>query len=66
MVESSDLTSMEYDGDSETLQVWLRGGGSYLYVEVPKWAYDELLEAPSQAKYFHQHIKGMYECRPIE
>lgn len=66
LVESQDLSYMEYEPDSETLQVWLHGGGSYLYTEVPEGVYAELLAAPSKSKYFHRHIKGMYGHRYID
>ena len=65
-VESSDLSEIEYDPDSETLRVWFHGGGSHLYTEVSESTYDELIAAPSIAKYFHRHIKGAYGYRQLD
>ena len=45
-VESSNLASVGYDDNSETLEVeFLKGGAVYQYFNVPRVEYDRLMDA---------------------
>lgn len=59
-VESSNLASVGYDASSATLEIEFRSGGIYQYFDVPESVYRELMEAPSQGKFFHVHIRDKY------
>lgn len=60
-VVSKSLKSVNYDGGSSTLIIVFRNGGRYLYLDVPKAMYEELLAAPSKGSYFDTHIKDRYK-----
>lgn len=59
-VDSSNIKSIGYDVDSETLQVEFNGGTLYQYFDVPQHIYDGLLEAGSKGGFLHAQIKGRY------
>ena len=50
---STMLDSCSYDDESEELTVTFNGGKSYIYIDVPRRVYDELIEAKSAGKYFN-------------
>ena len=56
-VSSSNIESVGYEEDSQTLGVCFKGGGEYHYLEVPRRVYDDLLSASSVGRFFDSHIK---------
>ena len=68
-VESSNLKSVGYDEKNSQLYIDFKkaGGGksSYVYYNVPKDIYDELLEADSKGQYLFNNIKGVYNYKKI-
>ncbi len=65
-VESSDLHSVGYDEDTQTLEIEFNSGGIYEYYNVPQNIYEGLINAPSYGKFFHRYIKGNYNFRKIQ
>lgn len=65
-VESSNIHSVGYDGDSETLVVRFTSHSVYAYDEVPARVALAFMEAPSHGSYFHQFIKDRYEATQID
>ena len=65
-IVSSNIESVGYDRESETLEIEFKSGGVYRYSNVPHTAYTNLVMAESVGKYFHQHIKGEYEYEKVE
>lgn len=63
-VSSSDLASVGYEYD--TLYIRFINGGVYAYYNVPVEVYNSLLHASSKGKYFHAHIKNLYNYRKID
>ena len=59
-VSSSDLRSVGYNPESQTLEIEFRSGGVYRYSGVPESVYRSLMAASSHGKYFHEHIKDNY------
>lgn len=59
-VESSNIESIGYDADSQTLEINFLNGSIYQYFDVPKNIHDELISAGSRGEYFAAHIKGFY------
>jgi hypothetical protein len=53
-----------FDDEAETLQVSFRSGLRYIYEGVPRAIYDALGKAASAGRFFNEHIKGRYACRP--
>ena len=59
-VSSSNINSVRYEDETQTLEIEFHSGHVYQYFDVPKAIYDGLLSAASVGKYFHSQIKGMY------
>ena len=59
--KSSLISGIGYSEEDETLNIrFKRKGSEYLYHNVPKEEYEDMLKSESIGKYFHQHIKGIY------
>jgi hypothetical protein len=59
-VSSSNLHSVGYDPDTQTLEITFSSGVTYQYQDVPEYIYQELLAAESKGTYFRQTIRGNY------
>lgn len=64
-VESSNIESIDYDADSQTLGIWFLNGSIYQYFDVPENIYDDLMAADSHGKYFAANIKGIYRYSKV-
>lgn len=65
-VSSSNLASVGYDPNSETLEVeFVSTGKVYEYYNVPQFEYDRLMEASSIGQYFNAQIRNAYPCNPL-
>lgn len=60
-VVSTNLSAVGYDAIAKTLVIAFYHGGVYEYYGVPKSEYTGLLESESKGKYFHAHIKDVYD-----
>lgn len=58
---SSSVAKIEYDNLMDTLKVWFRTGGSYMYAGVDRQVYVDMSEAESAGKFFHAEVKTKYE-----
>ena len=56
-VQSSNLWSVGYDPDSQTLEIEFKGGHVYQYFGVPESLYFDLMNAGSKGSFFHHHIR---------
>lgn len=56
-VDSSNLSSVGYDPQTNTLEVEFNHGGIYQYFNVPSHIYQGLMNANSHGQYFDQYIK---------
>ena len=59
-IESSNIESIGYDADSQTLEINFLNGSIYQYFDVPVNIYDDLIATDSHGKYFATYIKGIY------
>jgi hypothetical protein len=59
-VTSSNLASVGYDEDSQSLEVEFKGGALYTYTGVPQSEYEGLINADSKGGYFSAHIRNNY------
>ncbi len=64
-VSSSNISSVGYDQDSQTLEVEFLGGGVYQYFQVPSSVYEEFMSASSKGRYHHQNIKSRDPCSRV-
>lgn len=59
-VSSSNVESVGYDAETQTLEIAFLSGGIYQYFDVPQHVYDALMSAPSAGNFLHEQIKGVY------
>jgi len=59
-VRSSNIASIGYDQETQTLEVEFLNGGIYQYFDVPWGAWLGFVGADSKGKYFAAQIKGNY------
>ncbi|MHC5149412.1 KTSC domain-containing protein [Stenotrophomonas rhizophila] len=59
-VSSSNLASVGYQEETETLEVEFLKGGIYQYFGVPSHVYQELISASSVGGYFAQNVRNSY------
>ena len=64
-VSSSNVCSVGYDVDTDTLEVEFHSGSIYQYDGVPESVYLGLMQAASKGSYLHQHIRDQYPYRRI-
>lgn len=57
-VVSSDLASVGYDANSQTLEIEFRTGAVYEYRPVAPALHAELMSAPSLGRFFNQRIRN--------
>jgi hypothetical protein len=59
-VDSSNIEAIGYDEDSQELHVQFLSGGYYVYYEVPRQIFDDLLMAPSKGSFLNREVKNIY------
>ena len=65
-VSSSNIASVGYNPDTETLEVeFSKDGKVYEYYNVPQFMYDRLMEAPSIGSFFSAEIRNAYAYNPV-
>lgn len=64
-VESSNIESIGYDSNSQTLEIEFLNGSIYQYFDVPQHIFDELMSADSHGKYLEANIKGHYKYSKV-
>lgn len=57
---SSNIASISFDPDTDTLTVEFRDGDSYDYLNVPPQVYRAFTAAGSAGQYFIRHVKGRF------
>lgn len=64
-VQSSNVASVGYDAETQTLEVEFKGGAVYHYAGVPAGVYVELLGAASVGGYLARAVKGVYPASRV-
>ena len=59
-VASSNLASVGYEEQTETLEVEFLGGAVYQYYNVPLNMYEQLMQTPSKGRFLSTYIKNAY------
>lgn len=59
-VDSSNVASIGYDAETQTLEVEFQNGSVYQYFDVPEHVFDGFMQAPSKGQYLHQNIRDVY------
>lgn len=65
VVESTYLRSVGYDSTDSVLEIEFQSGEVYQYIDVPPAIYTDLMNAPSQGRYFNANIKETYAYRKL-
>lgn len=60
LVDSSNVSAIGYDEDSQTLQVEFNSGATYQYFDVPQQIFEGMLDAGSVGQFLNQHVKGVF------
>ena len=60
IVASSNIASLGYDPDTETLEVEFLNGSIYQYFNVPQNIFDQLYQASSKGRFLNTYIKNAY------
>lgn len=63
-LSSSVIDRIAYDEEENSLSIWFRETGRYIYSDVPRAIYEGLCRAPSAGRYFNAFIKRRFPCRP--
>lgn len=63
-VKSSNIKSIGYE--KNVLEIEFHSGGIYKYSKVGEEIYKAMIESDSIGKYFHQYIKGQFDCDKVE
>lgn len=64
-VSSSNIASIGYDNDTETLEIEFIGGSLYEYRNVPLVIYENLMSAASYGSFFNREISKTYPYEKI-
>lgn len=59
-VSSSNIASIGYDVDSQTLEVEFRNSTVYQYFGVPAHVHQEFMDAGSKGQYLNRNIRNAY------
>jgi hypothetical protein len=59
-VASTNIVSMGYDPDTETLEIEFSSGAIYQYYNVGLAIYEQLSMAPSKGQFLNTYIKNAY------
>lgn len=65
LVSSSDIHSVGYEAESQTLEIEFHSGGIYRYANVSEAICRDLMQASSKGSYFHRNIKDRYPTTRI-
>lgn len=65
LVSSSNLVSVGYDADSETLEVEFKGGSVYQYFNVPVFMHERMMVADSIGIFFNAEVRNAFPCEKL-
>lgn len=64
-VSSSNVDSIGYDEQTQTLEVEFLSGWLYHYYDVEQSVYEMFMNAPSKGRFLNSEIKGKYSYKRI-
>lgn len=65
-VVSSNIKSIGYHAETQTLDVEFAAGRVYRFAGVPQQAYDQLIGAESIGSHFARHVRGKFPSVDLE
>lgn len=64
-VTSSNIESVGYDSDEQTMEVTFLNGATYQYFDVPEEIFTSMINADSVGSYFAKTVKGTYRFSKV-
>ena len=64
-VQSTAIASVGYSKRLRALEIEFKTGATYRYLKVEPAIHRELLNAPSKARYYNEHIRRKYRSLPV-
>lgn len=65
-LQFSDLMSVAYNTDTNTLEIFFKDGNKRRYINVPSTIYFSLLNAYSPDRYYEKYISSMFNFVSIK
>ncbi len=66
VVKSSNISRIGYDESNKILVVEFKSSGTYVYYDIPKYVFVELLNSESCGRYFNNNISGNYQYERVK
>lgn len=66
LVSSSNIESIGYDEQNQTVYVKFQNQSLYMYKGVPSHEYQNLIDAPSHGSYLNRNFKNVYPYERLE
>lgn len=63
--DSSFVKNVAWDEDSESLFIRFNSGTTWVYFDVPRNVYSDLIKSPSVGNYFNLNIRNLYSSQRI-
>lgn len=60
-VNSSNVEAVGYDDETNELHVQFLSGGYYIYYDVPRDIFDNLMLSPSIGSFLNREVKNVYQ-----
>ena len=60
VANSSNIASVGYDPETQTMEVEFTNGNVYQYFDVPQAVYEELMRAESAGTFLNAQVKGVF------
>jgi hypothetical protein len=60
-VQSSNISKIGYDPETQLMEVHFKNGTRYRYAKVPPEDHEKFVGADSIGTHFHQHIRSRFE-----
>ena len=64
-IDSSMIYAVGYDQKSKSLEVVFNSGKTWIYEDVPRKVYYEMMKSPSIGSYMRENIIDLYDSYPI-
>jgi KTSC domain len=64
-VSSSNIRTIGYDPQDQTLELEFLNGGIYQYLGAPQTVYERLMAASSKGRFVSAHIRDKYRIRKL-
>jgi len=62
---STSIEKIGYGEANATLEIQFHSGGRYRYQRVPRTLFEQMVEADSIGKFYHQNIKGKFASEKL-